>query len=34
MPWSLHHDAPRSTMTGTSASVSTEFISVGLPHSP
>ena len=33
-PWSFHHSAPRSTMIGTWANVSTEFMSVGLPHSP
>ena len=33
-PCSFHHSAPRSRMIGTSANVSTEFISVGLPHRP
>ena len=33
-PWSFHHCAPRCRMTGIAANVSTEFISVGLPHRP
>ena len=33
-PWSCHHCAPRCTMIGTSAKVSTEFISVGRPCRP
>ena len=33
-PWSFHHCAPRSRMTGTDANVSTLFISVGRPCSP
>ena len=33
-PWSAHHCAPRCTITGTSARVSTELISVGRPCSP
>ena len=33
-PWDFHHSAPRSTITGTSANVSTEFMSVGCPQSP
>ena len=34
MPCSFHQSAPRSRMIGTSANVSTEFISVGLPQRP
>ena len=33
-PCDFHHSAPRSAITGTWANVSTEFISVGLPHRP
>ena len=34
MPCCFHQPAPRLAMTGTCANVSTEFISVGLPHRP